>query len=978
MDLRKEIKRKCQDVAAFEEKWQFADAINICIELCALSKKHYGTPSQEYENHLNKLAELYYRAGEPENSAKTQKKVLRIIKKLKGEHHLDFARGLRQLAIVQNALGNYHDAEKSFLKVLKLLKKVDRNNREVYAYTLGGLAVLYHAIGDFRSAELFHDESTQMMLEIYGDDSEHIARAFNNRANLYTAMGDYEAAERLYKKVKNIWSKYRDPDDPEIAMLLSNIGEMKHQAANYIDSEKMLKKSLEIYKKSLDYKHPSYANCLTRLGSLYLDTGRYKDAVDVLEIADEIWREKLGDENVHHAFSLNYLAEAYYSIGDLVSAENTFQKCITIRENILVNDSPELADSLYNYGLILASTDRLNEALKKMNAANNIHDEVIRRVFKVSSDNNRFKYLVKLNEYYDIYLSLIHHIQTSGSNAAKLGLDFLLKRKALILDASKIQREITLSGKYPDLAKKLHKIIDLKTRIANLLLSSSGTDKKDFNKLLDELHLKKEKLESELAKKIPEIEFDLKIKSADRVAISSLISKDSVLIEYIRYDLIDFTTIPIKSSNKRKSPRYAAFIMKAEEPERIEYVDLGPAEIIDSLISKYRFEVTGSFDENTRGVSIFEKKKTTKMKAGKALRKIIFDKLTPFIMGKTKLLISPDDELCKVPIETLPISKGKYLLDEFSISYLSVGRDVLRFQSDKSINYKKDIVIADPDFDLNDTPDQVSSTAEPTKHRSFTTKFERIPGTRVEGLEISSKLNTKPWLGDRVNKTSVKAIKSPRILHIATHGFFMESRDGISGNTDSIRIDNPLLRSGLVLAGANKFLQNGSPCGVFEDGLLTAEDVSGLDLFDTEIVVLSACNTGLGEVYSGEGVLGLRRSFALAGAKSLIMSLWKIPDIVTPILMGRFYDNLINQGLGKGEALREAQIYIRDIKIIEIRKWFTKEMTDNLSANNEETRNEILSLLEKPDDICPFKDPYYWGAFICQGDPGPILTKNKI
>ncbi len=164
-----------------------------------------------------------------------------------------------------------------------------------------------------------------------------------------------------------------------------------------------------------------------------------------------------------------------------------------------------------------------------------------------------------------------------------------------------------------------------------------------------------------------------------------------------------------------------------------------------------------------------------------------------------------------------------------------------------------------------------------------------------------------------------------------------------------------------------------------EDGILTAEDVSGLDLLATELVVLSACETGLGEVRTGEGVFGLRRAFVLAGAKTLVMSLWKVPDLATAILMERFYDNLLNRRdssdrpFSRSESLREAQFHTRDVTVGQIRdRWLNAEMIERLSAGDEETHEYLERLARRPDDYHPFTHPLYWGAFVCQGDPGPL------
>jgi CHAT domain-containing protein len=235
-------------------------------------------------------------------------------------------------------------------------------------------------------------------------------------------------------------------------------------------------------------------------------------------------------------------------------------------------------------------------------------------------------------------------------------------------------------------------------------------------------------------------------------------------------------------------------------------------------------------------------------------------------------------------------------------------------------------------------------------------------------------------------------VRSPGLLHLATHGFFLQDQphdadkelrdlgwvgaEGWGGGRLSGPLpESPMLRSGLALAGANTWLRQGALPEEAEDGLLTAEDVAGLDLLDTELVVLSACETGLGEVRTGEGVFGLRRAFIVAGAKALVMSLWKVPDLPTAVLMERFYHNLLSRQLPRAEALREAQAHVRDITVGRLRPtWLSPEMIGRLSAGNPEVEAYLLKLARGPDEDRPFSRPYFWGAFICQGDPGPLAA----
>jgi CHAT domain-containing protein len=320
---------------------------------------------------------------------------------------------------------------------------------------------------------------------------------------------------------------------------------------------------------------------------------------------------------------------------------------------------------------------------------------------------------------------------------------------------------------------------------------------------------------------------------------------------------------------------------------------------------------------------------------GLRLRAAVFDKLAPHLGGRTRLFLAPDGDLSRLPFEALPTSDGHHLIDDYRISYLGSGRDVLRFAPNSAVQAEPPLVAADPDFDLG-------SADAPSSSRAV--GFKRLSGTRKEGERIAQMLGVTPLLEGDPLEATVKNARSPRILHIATHGFFRpntprdpnkEARElgsviGVEGGLLGrlAHVENPLLRSGLVLVGVNTWLKGGSLPEDAEDGILMAEDVTGMDLLATELAVLSACQTGLGEVHSGEGVYGLRRAFVVAGAKTLVMSLWKVPDEQTRKLMEDFY-RLLLRGAPRAEALRKAQLAMKN----------------------------------------KYPDPFYWGAFICQGDP---------
>ncbi len=266
--------------------------------------------------------------------------------------------------------------------------------------------------------------------------------------------------------------------------------------------------------------------------------------------------------------------------------------------------------------------------------------------------------------------------------------------------------------------------------------------------------------------------------------------------------------------------------------------------------------------------------------------------------------------------------------------------------------------------------------------------FSRLPGTRLEGERVAARLGVVPWFAEAAVASRLRAIRSPRLLHLATHGFFLSDqlRDEDAAlwgpalgegydmpALDRPALENPLLRSGLALAGINTWLHGNRLSADAEEGLLTAEDVCTLDLSNTELVVLSACQSGLGRVHTTEGVLGLRRAFLLAGAKGLIVSLWKVSDLATAILMDRFYANLLQRRLDRDEALHEAQRYTRDATVGQLRQeWLTPLCIERLGGDSKAGRAYLEQLGRQPDGHRPFEHPFYWGAFICQGDPGPL------
>jgi CHAT domain-containing protein len=603
-----------------------------------------------------------------------------------------------------------------------------------------------------------------------------------------------------------------------------------------------------------------------------------------------------------------------------------------------------------------------------------IDEHMIGQAFSLGAEQQRILLLETVQEDFHKFLSLVtQHLPTSAS-AVCAGLDLVLRRKAITSEILATQRDVAtmLGGRYPALQPKLRELAMLRMQIAERTLAGPGPEgMQEHRKLLTEWHNQSERLEVQLARMIPRIKLEQRLRQADRQALAQALPENSALVEFACFPVYAFKAVPARGEAQWRPAHYAAFVLLAGEPDNVQLFDLGEAEPIDQLIADFRAAVLGeAVSQAGRNLVMrpAESVQLASVRLGLSLREAVFDQLVPALSSRKQLFLVPDGDLTRLPWEVLPTQDGLRLIDQYQMSYLGTGRDLLRFKTRPTGRPAPPLVVADPDFNLEAEATNVSRTPAKTPHvlvreggseppgrcsRDLDVSryhFDRLPGTRAEGERVAGLLGVQSWLGAAALEGQLKKdCHSPCILHLATHGFFLEDQlhypnherldmwaagwetDDPIGRLSGPLPENPLLRSGLALAGANTWMHRGRLPAEAEDGLLTAEDVSGLDLLDTELVVLSACETGLGKVHVGEGVFGLRRAFVLAGAKTLIMTLWKVPDQQTQELMEDFYRRILS-GEPRAEALRQAQLALKT-------KYF---------------------------------EPYYWGGFICQGDPTPL------
>ncbi|MFZ4441274.1 MAG: CHAT domain-containing protein, partial [Syntrophales bacterium] len=432
-----------------------------------------------------------------------------------------------------------------------------------------------------------------------------------------------------------------------------------------------------------------------------------------------------------------------------------------------------------------------------------------------------------------------------------------------------------------------------------------------YQKRIADLTSQKEIREGQLSRLSQAFVKQKKTRIAATSTVATALPKGAVLIEMARIKDFDFKT------GKWVTSRYLAFVLSSAKESDVSLVDLGDADSIDQNAAVFKKSLGNS-----------KTQPDVLAKQSNDLYRQIFTPLQSAIGQSKQIFLSPDGTLNLIPFEALQDDKGRYLIETHTFHYVSAGRDIAGYGMIKEKG-RKALLMGDPDFDLVAKQTKGENERPLTRSRNMQgISFSRLPGTKEEVDAIAAILGrsaSDSYTGEKARESVLMQTKSPRILHLATHGFFLSDQDWSSLMDEKSRgisiigkdkpspkkpanIENPFLRAGLALAGANRSLAQE---GVTE-GILTAEKILGLNLRGTDLVVLSACETGMGDVKNGEGVYGLRRAFTQAGAKSLVMSLWEVPDKETKELMVSFYKNLKSGKMNRAAALRNAALKQRE------------------------------------------------------------------
>jgi len=887
---------------------RYTEAEPLFHQALEMRKQFLGQEHPDVASSLNNLAFLYSSQGRYSEAELLYRQALDMRKQFLGQEHPDIASSLNNLGVLYKNQGKYAEAEPLYRQVLEMRKRLLGQEHPDVASSLNNLAGLYSSQGKYAEAEPLFRQALEMRKQFLGQEHPDVATSFNDLAVLYESQGRYAEAEPLFRQALEMRKQFLGQEHPDVASSLSNLAFLYSNQGRYTEAEPLFRQALEMRKRLLGQEHPDVATSLNNLAGLYWIQGRYEEAEPLFRQALDMWR-LLGKEHPDVATSLNNLAALYSSQGEYEEAEPLFRQALEMRKRLLGEEHPNVVNSLSNLAALYWSQGKMSLAIENFTQALAIEETNLAYNIFAGFERQKRNFLERkeIKNTDDINLSLHLNSVPNNPQAADLAFNIILQRKGRVLNffANSLQKlRQSLEPKDKEL---LNELTAAYSQLANLIYNRpKELPLEQYKAQVASLEEQVRELEGDLSQRSKR--FRKEFQTPNRESIQELIPADTTLLEFAKYR-------PVNPKTRRGgNPRYAAYILTPQgEPQGI---DLGEAETIEEAITLFQEDISDP-----------ETPKEQLQESARNLDKLVMEPVRKLFGDSKHILLAPQAALNLIPFEALVDEEERFLVENYAFTYLTSGRDLLKLtNSDPS--QEPPLIIANPNFEVpaeiagGEEVEQLVSSINTRSIDLSQTRFPSLLGTKDEGEAIGLKLGVTPLMNRQATEAAIKNSNSPEILHIATHGFFKSSNQ--SELEERTYQDNPLLLSGLVLAGFRKE-QSGSN----EDGILTAQEVSALDLVGTKLVVLSACDTGLGKLDAGEGLYSLRRALVIAGAESQLISLWKVEDNATKELMIAYYDKLLaNQG--RSEALRQTQL-------------------------------EMLKGEE-------YAHPYYWAAFIPSGN----------
>ena len=928
------------------KKGKYSEALEVAKSQVALSEERFGGRNPRTATALTNLAGAYNTLGQYGEAEPLFQQALEIWKGLVGPDHPNVAMTSNSLAVVYQAQGRYAEAEPLFQQALEIWEAALGPDHPNVATTRSNLAIVYRAQGRYAEAKPLFQQALASYEHSLGPEHPLTANTLAHLGGLYLVMVQFSEAEPYFQRALAIQEKVLGPEHPNTADTLVGLGNLYRILGQFAEAEPLLQRGLKINEKVLGPDHPSTAASLNALAVLYVDMEQYSEeqydeTEGLLKRALFIQEQVLGPMHSLTAQTLNNLAFHYKLVGDYAKAEPLYRRAVTINEQVLGAQHPETLMYLNNLGdlylamrefgkaepllhkalamseqalgadhprtvfprrnmaLWHASQHRYQDSLKFFERATTLEGQVIENVLAIPSERQQLsfiKQITKRNSYFTC-LSLIHQFFAQDPAALRVAINLVLARKGIVLDVQAQHHQSLAQSLDPQARERWETWRATRASLAKLLLNRPPLQKQhDYQRQVEAARVQIKKMEASLPREARAL------RHATVEQVAPTLPPNGALVEFVKFRDFDWKNI-------RLAPtwRYLALLLTSDQ--RMAIVDLGDAANLEDSVQAALADLRRE---------PWLKTGDRQVAAAERLYHLLWKPISKAIGDINVVVLSPDGILNLVPFVALRSPAGRFLVEDLTLMIATSGRDLLKGTED--FPPQTDLFLAaDPSFDWMPPYIQAQSSDPALKNSESKThgkKFLRIEGTASALTIIPPLISGDRKIivdGEDATEQVVVGANRPRVLHLATHGFFSEDQldltpkkisvGGVPTTGVSPGYENPLARSGLALAGANHAMRTIER----RDGILTALEVSGMVFHGTDLVVLSACDTGTGEVRTGEGVYGLRRAFVLAGARNLVMSLWPVWDKEAPKQMKSFY-TYYGQGVPPAQALRKAQL----------------------------------------------------------------------
>lgn len=799
---------------------------------------------------------------------------------------INYVKTLASLGLLSSTTGKLSAAETYINEVINAVE----NNSPAYVAALNNRGKVNHQAGKYNQAEQDYLQAAQLVLKVHGEKSLQHAIILNNTALLYQTMGRYQPAEELLKRAIAIAEPLQREKSREHRMMLTNLALLYQQTGKLTEAENSFQNIKKTAEKRAQTAQPEYADVLTQLAVLYITMQKYEPVDELLKKAQAVYKKRFTENHPSFAKAISIQGNFYRMRMKYKEAEPLLDKALAIREATLGNNHPDVVQSKEDQAILYWKTARYEQAYMAYHDVMDKTIDFINSYFPPMSEAEKTNYWDVTAPRFQRFFNFALEANPTLPHVVEDFFDYQMATKALLLNSTGKVKESILKSKDATLIKEYLSWLDKKEQLARLYAYSKEELK---NQKIDLAALERDvnAAEKSLSSRSTDFSSGYSTQKLSFKQVLSLLGDSEALVDLVRVRTFDqqFTD----------QSRYVALVLKkGYDRPRMLVLDNG-----QQLETRYIKYYRNAIQQKIEDAYSYEQ---------------FWARVDPELAGKKIVYVSLDGVFNQLNLNTLRKPAGDYVVNQYEVVTLGNARDLIAIKARKTGTPKKNaFLLGFPDY--------------------ATTEVAALPGTKVEidavaKLLKASAYQVSQYMQKDATEKNVKSMNSPYLVHIATHGYFLQDAETASGMVFGVNAENasanPLLRSGLILAGAGKTITgtSGGDLGSNDNGVLTAYEAMNLNLMGTDLVILSACETGLGDVKAGEGVYGLQRAFLVAGANALIMSLWKVDDAASQMLMTNFYTNWIKTG-NKQKAFRQAQ----------------------------------LQLMAK------YPEPYFWGAFVMMG-----------